>query len=64
MDHDLVHQLEEEIAEAIAGVLWRRRKPAELPWKASPRTVHLMAKAAVAVYEGAFEGLDHNPPQP
>jgi hypothetical protein len=51
MDHKTVQNLEDEIEKAIAEVVIRmglRR----LPLLPSRRTMPLMAKAAVAVYEG------------
>lgn len=57
MDPQVVRKLEEEIAEAIAVAMLRRSKGWQVPLVPSPRTMHLMAKAAVAVYEAAV--LDH-----
>lgn len=57
MDNKVVDKLEREIEEAIAGVICRlglRR----LPLLPSQRTMHLMAKVAVAVYEAAVENQD------
>lgn len=54
MDPEVVRALEEEIAEAVAEAvtqLGRKR----LPLVPSRETLHLMAKAAVAVYEAAVE---------
>ena len=54
MDEKTVRKLERELEEAIAGVVARlglRR----LPLVPSQQTIHLMAKAAVAVYEAAVE---------
>ena len=54
MDEKTVGKLERELEEAIAGVvahLGLRR----LPLVPSQQTMHLMAKAAVAVYESAVE---------
>jgi hypothetical protein len=50
MDQETVERLEEEIEEAIAWVV-RRTGRKRLPLLPSRRTMHLMAKAAVAVYE-------------
>lgn len=58
MDPQTVRKLEEEIAEAIAVAMLRRSKGWQVPLLPSPRTMHLMAKAAVAVYETAV--LEHN----
>lgn len=59
MDERIVCRLEEELEEAIARVVARlgRRR---LPLLPSPQTMHLMAKAAVAVYESAVE---NQPPE-
>jgi hypothetical protein len=54
MDEETVGKLERELEEAIAGVMARlglRR----LPLLPSQQTMHLMSKAAVAVYESAVE---------
>ena len=54
MDEKTVRRLEHELEDAIAGVVARlglRR----LPLLPSQQTMHLMAKAAVAVYESAVE---------
>ena len=59
MDEKTVRRLERELAEAIAEVVIRLglRK---LPLLPSQQTTHLMAKAAVAVYESAVENQDHS----
>ena len=54
MDHKTVEKLESELEDAIAEII-RRLGPKNLPLKPSPRTMHLMAKAAVTVYESAVE---------
>lgn len=54
MDHQTVKKLEQELEEAIAEVL-KQIGPKQLPLKPSPHTVHLMAKAAVTVFEAAVE---------
>ena len=57
MDPKIVEKLEGRVEEAIAeiivkmGVKW-------LPLLPSRHTMHLMAKAAVAVYEAAVENQD------
>ncbi len=54
MDEQTVRKLEHELEDAIAGVVARlglRR----LPLLPSQQTMHLMAKAAVAVYEAAVD---------
>jgi hypothetical protein len=54
MDEKTVAKLERELEEAIAAVVARlglRR----LPLLPSRQTMHLMSKAAVAVYESAVE---------
>lgn len=55
MDHKIVEKLEREIEDAISGVVAGHRKPPRLPLLPSHRIIHLMAKAAVAVYEAAAE---------
>ncbi len=55
MDHRLVETLEREIKEALAVIVLRRTKGAGMPLPPSPRTMHLMAKAAVAVYEAVVD---------
>ncbi len=54
LDERIVHRLERELERAIAGVvahLGVRR----LPLLPSQQTMHLMAKAAAAVYQSAVE---------
>lgn len=57
MDQKIVEKLEHELEEAIAEII-RRMGPNKLPLKPSPRTMHLMAKAAVTVYEAAVENCE------
>jgi hypothetical protein len=54
MDHRQVKDLEEAIEDAIRQI-FRRPIARDLPMNPSPHTVHLMAKAAVTVYEAAYE---------
>lgn len=54
MEQKTVRQLEEEVEAAIADAMARMGNEG-LPLPASPRTLHLMAKAAVTVYETAVE---------
>ncbi len=54
MDPKTVEKLEEKIAEAIAEVFVKMGLK-KLPLLPSHHTQHLMAKAAVAVYESAAE---------
>jgi hypothetical protein len=56
MDPNTVQKLEDEIEKAIAEVIVRMGLK-RLPLLPSRRTMHLMAKAAVAVYEGAANEL-------
>jgi hypothetical protein len=56
MDHKTVKRLEDDIEQAIAEVIIRLGLK-RLPLLPSRRTMHLMAKAAVAVYEGAANEL-------
>jgi hypothetical protein len=57
MDEKTVRKLERDLEDAIAGVIVRLglRK---LPLLPARHTMHLMAKAAVAVYEAAVENQD------
>jgi hypothetical protein len=54
MDERTVGKLEDELEDAIAGVV-ARLGLRKLPLLPSQQTMHLMAKAAVAVYESAVE---------
>ena len=54
MDQKVVRKLEEEIEDAVAEVV-RRLGLKHLPLLPSQQTMHLMAKAAVTVYEAAVE---------
>ena len=54
-----VRKLEQELEEAIAGVIVRMGLK-NLPLLPSQQTMHLMAKAAVAVYEAAVENQDRS----
>ena len=54
MDQKTVRKLEHDIEEAVAEVV-SRLGLRELPLLPSQRTMHLMAKAAVTVYEAAVE---------
>jgi hypothetical protein len=56
MDHKTVKNLEGDIEQAIAEVI-QRMGLKRLPLLPSRRTMHLMAKAAVAVYEGIANEL-------
>ena len=55
MDHDQVRKLESEIETAIAQAFRRLSKDRTIPKPSSDRTYHLMAKAAVAVFEAMVE---------
>ena len=57
MKPDLIQKLEELIEQAIADAL-ESKNIKTLPLKPRREITHLMAKAAVAVYEGAVEGRD------
>jgi len=61
MDPKTVEKLEGNIEEAIAQIIVKMglRK---LPLLLSRHTMHLMAKAAVAVYEAAVENYDRERP--
>ena len=56
MDHKTIERLEDDIEQAIAEVIIRLGLK-RLPLLPSRRTMHLMGKAAVAVYEGAANEL-------
>jgi hypothetical protein len=57
MDPKNVERLEDRIEEAIAEILVKMGVK-RLPLLPSRHTTHLMAKAAVAVYEAAVENHD------
>ena len=57
MKPDLIQQLEDLLEQAIASAL-ESKKIKKLPVKPRREITHLMAKAAVAVYEGVVEGKD------
>ena len=60
MEHKAIHKLEQQLEEAIAGVVCRMGL-GKLPLLPSQQTMHMMAKAAVAVYESAVENRhSHN----
>ncbi len=61
MDQKIVDKLEEEFEQAIADVVVRRLGPQALPFVPPRSTMHLMAKAAVAVYEAAEENHGRKP---
>lgn len=54
MEQKIVDKLETEIEKAVAEVI-DRLEPRSLPLLPSQQTMHLMAKAAVTVYETAVE---------
>ena len=55
MQPKTVRKLEKELEQAIADVIVGRLGLKRLPLLPSRQTMHLMAKAAVAVYEAAVE---------
>lgn len=55
MDQKAVRALEEDLESAILNVMMRGVKARRVPMLPSHRTIHLMAKAAVVVYETAVE---------
>jgi hypothetical protein len=61
MDPKTVDKLEGKIEEASAEVIVKKGVK-KLPLLPSRRTMHLMAKAAVAVYEAAVENDDRGQP--
>lgn len=54
MDQKIVKKLESEIEEAIADVIMKMDLK-RLPLLPSHKTMHLMSKAAVTVYEAAVD---------
>ncbi len=59
MEQKTVRKLEQELAEAVAGVIAKMGLK-KLPLLPSQQTMHLMAKAAVSVYESAVENQDRS----
>lgn len=57
MKPNLVKQLEDLLEQAIADAL-ESKKLKKLPVKPRREITHLMAKAAVSVYEGVVEGRE------
>ena len=55
MKPNLIEKLEELLEQAIADAL-ESKKLKKLPVKPRREITHLMAKSAVAVYEGVVEG--------
>jgi tRNA(Leu) C34 or U34 (ribose-2'-O)-methylase TrmL len=60
MEQKVVRKFEAEIEEAVAAVI-SRLGLRYLPMLPSQRTMHLMAKAAVTVYETAVENQRERP---
>ncbi len=58
MDQKTVRKLERELEKAIGDVVERRIGLKSLPLLPSQQTMHMMAKAAVAVYDSAVENQD------
>jgi hypothetical protein len=58
MDQKTVRKLERELEKAIAEVVIVRNKNWKYPLMPSRQTMHLMAKAAVAVYEAVVAADD------
>jgi MinD-like ATPase involved in chromosome partitioning or flagellar assembly len=61
MDPKIVERLEDRIEEAIADIIVKMGVK-KLPLLPSRHTMHLMAKAAVAVYEAAVENQERGRP--
>ena len=61
MDPKTVEELEDKIEDAIAEII-AKMGVRRLPLLPSQLTTHLMAKAAVAVYEAAVENNDRGQP--
>jgi hypothetical protein len=57
MDEKTVRKLENRIEKAVLEMI-SDMGPKRLPLLPSQLTMHLMAKAAVAVYEAAVESID------
>jgi hypothetical protein len=55
MDQKAVGALEEDLERAMLSVIMKAVKGRRIPLLPSQQTIHLMAKAAVAVYEAAVE---------
>jgi hypothetical protein len=62
MDEKVVRKLENRIDEAISDIILDVGLK-RLPLLPSKQTTHLMAKAAVAVYEAAVENQDERRPR-
>ena len=61
MDQKIVNKLERNLEKAIAEVIVAKMGLKQLPLLPSGKTMHLMAKAATAVYESAVENyFDQN----
>ncbi|MFN5904897.1 MAG: hypothetical protein ACK5A3_02510 [Planctomyces sp.] len=60
MEHDEVRDLE-DLLEQCLGRMFRGKGAESLPWRPDGQTVHLMAKAAGAVYEGACHIAKNRP---
>lgn len=55
MEPKTIEKLEQKIEEAIAEIIIVKMGLKKLPLLPNRRTMHLMAKAAVTVYEAAVE---------
>jgi hypothetical protein len=55
MDQKVVRALEEDLEGAIRDVIAKKVKAGRAPVLPGDRVIHLMAKAAVTVYETAVE---------
>jgi hypothetical protein len=55
MDQHAVRKLEDHLERAIIDVIMQLAKGRQVPPLPSHHTVHMMAKAACAVYEAAVE---------
>ncbi|MEQ1831218.1 MAG: hypothetical protein ABL921_35050 [Pirellula sp.] len=60
MDHKSVQKLEEILGAAIAEA-FDAMSNKRLPLKPNPQIIHLMAKAATAVYEAVVDGAENGP---
>ena len=59
MDPKTVKKLEEKIEDAVAEAIVVKMGLTKLPLIPARRTMHLMAKAAVAVYEAVVDNQPH-----
>jgi len=61
MDRETVNKLERDLEKAIAEVVIVRNKNWKYPLLPSQHALQMMAKAAAAVYEAAFQNSSSQP---